>query len=160
MRGPTEQRRHGSATALFLMLLALAIAGGTTWLLVTPAHRDFVARVSAAVLFAYVWGTGLRVLRNATVAVEPSFDLCLDRPPSVPQFDPLFLRMREELIGSLRSQSYFLHFLWPRLVTLCSRYGRPTTSPPRGSRLPWRGQSLDTITELIAQIECREADQR
>ncbi|MFT4063667.1 hypothetical protein [Paraburkholderia sp.] len=158
MRGPTEQRRRGSATGPFLVLLALVMICGAAWLWVTPVHREFGARIGVAVLFAYVWAAALRFQRNMTVAEPPSnFDLCLNRSPPAPRFDPLFLRMRDELTGSIRSQSYFLHVLWPRLVALSRQYESPLLSPPRQSRLPWQGQSLDALDQLIARIESGEA---
>ena len=154
MRDSTEHRDQGLATGFFLTVLALSIFCGGAWLLAAPAHRDFVARISVTVLFAYAWGMGLHSVRNATSPAVPSnSDLYQDRRHQASQFDPLFLRMREELTGSMRSQSYFLHILWPRLAALSHQYESPMPPAPRHGRLPWRGQSLDAIDQIIAQIE-------
>ncbi|WP_444516719.1 hypothetical protein [Paraburkholderia fungorum] len=142
------------------MLLALVAVCSGAWLLVAVTHRVFVCRISVAIIFACVLGAALRRLRDATVDTATSkFELDLSRPAAAPQFDPLLLRLREELTRSIRSQSYFLHILWPRLAELSRQHSGFMHAAPRAGFLLWRGQSLDEIEQCIAEIEARTPEQ-
>jgi hypothetical protein len=68
------------------------------------------------------------------------------RPPTL---DERFLRTRDDLLFSRRSQRYFDVFLWPRLRTL----GGADLAPPVARRR--RGPSWSALERLITAIERR-----
>jgi len=70
--------------------------------------------------------------------------------------DPRFARFHDEIRSSARSQSYFEHLLWPRLVTLAQSAGvaADALAKPRG-RSFGRGPSIAELTRLIAALERR-----
>lgn len=154
MQSPIDRRCRGFAASPFLMLIMLAMIFAAGWFLIALTHREFVARIGVAIFVTCLWGAAMRLLWNSSVASGPSkFDLYQNRPSSAPQFDPLLLRLRDEIAHSVRSQSYFVHILWPRLAAFSRQTGRPIPLPSRVGRLPWRGRTLEEIDQLVGLID-------
>jgi hypothetical protein len=131
-----------------LVLLAAIPA----YLTLSPPWRALAVRLLCA---AIVVAAGLRVVRAVRRAVEASPAFALDAPPPVPspsELDERFLRLRDELVFSIRSRRYFDTVLWPRLQRLA---GTDLAAPPelRGRRR--NGPPRDTLGRLLAEIEHR-----
>ena len=78
------------------------------------------------------------------------------RPPETRAQDSRFARFHDEIRSSARSQSYFEHLLWPRLVALAQASGAPADAleKPRGRRFG-RGPSIAALARIIASLEAR-----
>ena len=70
--------------------------------------------------------------------------------------DPRLARFRDEIRFSARSQSYFEHLLWPRLVALARARGAApeALAKPPGRRFGL-GPSVAALTRVIAALESR-----
>lgn len=143
---------------VFLGILVLAMT--PVYFYADPSHRPTVVRLGGA-LFLGIVLIHLRKLAREWLDAQPSsaFEAALHRTPAEPRFAPLFLKLRDEVRFSAKSQAYFAHVLWPRILRLlAARTGqRLAAAPvtPRGRRLLRRGPSLTTLQDLIARIEER-----
>ena len=143
---------------VFLGVLVLAMT--PLYFYADPTYRPTVVRLGSALFLGVVLIHLRRLAREAIRGQPPSaFELSLHRAPAEPRLDPLFLKLRDEVRFSEKSQAYFAHVLWPRILRLLAlRAGQPLAAAPvmpGGRRLLRRGPSLSTLRNLIARIEGR-----
>ena len=143
---------------LFLGILVLAMT--PVYFYADPSHRPMAVRLGGA-LFLGVVLIHLRKLAREWLDAQPpsAFEAALHRAPPEPRLAPLYGKLRDEVRFSARSQAYFEHVLWPRILRLRAlRAGQPLAAAPvmpRGRRLLRRGPSLTALRGLIAEIEER-----
>ncbi len=131
-----------------LVLLAAIPA----YLTLSPSWRAVAVRLLCATI---VVAAGLRVVRTARRAIEASSAFALDAAMSVPapsELDERFLRLRDEVVFSIRSRRYFETVLWPRLSRLA---GTELAAPPEHRGRRRHGPPRDTLARLLAEIEQR-----
>jgi hypothetical protein len=135
------------AYGLLAVLVLLAAIPG--YLTLDPSRRPLAVRLAGAVIVVVGCIRVVGAVRRTRDSEPPS---ALDAPPPgsrPPTLDERFLRTRDDLLFSRRSQRYFDVFLWPRLRTL----GGADLAPPVARRR--RGPSWSTLERLIAGIERR-----
>jgi hypothetical protein len=143
---------------LFVGILVLAMT--PIYFYAAPSHRPTVVRLGA-VLFLGIALIHLRKLAREWLDAQPpsAFEAALHRAPPEPRIAPLFVKLRDEVRFSARSQAYFANVLWPRILRLlAARTGQPLAAAPAmpdGRHLLRRGPSLTTLQDLIARIEER-----
>ena len=148
-----------SAEASGLRLVARGLGGALVLLAAIPAYltlspswRSVAVRLLCA---AIVVAAGLRVVRAARRAIDTSPAFALDAPTPAPapsELDERFLRLRDEVVFSIRSRPYFDTVLWPRLSRLA---GTELVAPPEHRGRPRNGPPRDTLARLLAEIERR-----
>lgn len=156
MASPEPKGGAGLAGALVLVAALVAGIALIEWL-VSQTYRQAAMRLVAAT-----------VLLLAVFRIRALVRTCIGRPAawggdgaggdawSARASDSRFERLHEEIRFSARSQPYFEHLLWPRLVAF-ARGARGSTGgldKPPGRRLG-RGPSLEAIARLIASLEGR-----
>jgi len=143
-----------AVAGVLVVVAALVTAVSLIEFLVASPYRAAATRLVGAVVLA------LAVFRVRTV-----IGAFIERPsrwgggarallPHVS--DTRFERYHEEIKFSARSQSYFDHMLWPKLVELSRAGGASTKAldkPP--GRSFGRGPSLAALGRLIASLEPR-----
>jgi hypothetical protein len=149
---PRRERapRHLAGRAVVASVVALAVI--PVYLSLTPAWRPLVVRLAAAAIVAAVC---LRVVRRVGATLDADAGSPFDTPPPAPpepELDSRFLRLRDEVVFSVRSRRYFDAILWPRLRALAST---DLPRPPERPGFRRRGPSLATLEDLIARIERR-----
>jgi len=137
---------RGLGAALVLLVAIPA------YLTLAPWWRAVAVRLLCVTIVVAV---GLRVVRAARRAIEASSGFALDAvtpAPAPSELDERFLRLRDEVVFSIRSRRYFDTVLWPRLQRLA---GTDLAAPPapRGHRR--HGPPRDTLARLLAEIEER-----
>jgi hypothetical protein len=143
---------------LFLGILVLAMT--PIYLYADPSNRPAVVRLAGALFLAVVVIHLRRIVREG-IYRQPSsaFELALHRATPEPRLDPFFLKLRDEVRFSNKSQAYFEHVLWARILRLVAlRTGQRVAAVPAmpgGRRLIRRGPSLTTLRDLMARIEER-----
>ena len=149
-------RRAGLAGAL-VIVAALVVAVSSIEFLVDQAYRPAAMRLlAAAVLLVAVF----RIVAVVRASIERltawGVDGAGERASAPRAPDARFERFHDEIRFSARSQSYFEHILWPRLVALArADAGAPGgLDKPPGRRLG-RGPSLGALARLIASLESR-----
>jgi hypothetical protein len=148
--GKGQQVRRLTANGILVGLLALAAIPG--YLAVEPAWRPLVVRLACAAAVAVACVRLSRWVGEAMDAYSPSL-LDAARPqPTPPALDPRFLRLRDHLTQSVRSQRYFTAVLWPRLRALARG---PLAEPAPRRWLRRLGPSRAALQDLIAEIEKR-----
>jgi hypothetical protein len=143
------------ASALRLVVRSLgaalvALAAIPAYLSLGPSWRVVGVRLACA---AIVMAVSVRVIRGVQRTIEASAPFALDAAPIVsppPELDDRFLRLRDELVFSVRSRRYFDTVLWPRLEKLA---GTSLTPPPQRRRRHRNGPSRDTLERLIVEVE-------
>ncbi len=178
MYPPPERRWPGLLGAYLTILMLLAIPSVPIYYFVEPAYKLLVLRVCMAVVLAFtlykmVKEVGGELERQPRTAFEAAV-----RPP-VPRLlmAPQFVKLRDEVTNSVRSQSYFDHILRRRLLILLERHVRrrfgigvaDLEEPPleglhpelldlimreRPQRLlPRRGMSLRQLRAVVQMLE-------
>ncbi len=146
-----------AARALVAALVILAAI--PAYLTLGPTWRAAGIRLACAAVVAAI---GVRVVRGIRRAIDegPPFELdAAPAAPAPPDLDERFVRLRDELRFSVRSQRYFDTVLWPRLVELAGPALAPPPARRRGRRDGpsgrGRGPSRDTLERLVAEAERR-----
>jgi hypothetical protein len=153
----SESSRAAALVAALGALLALGAAVSLTELFVAPGYRPLAIRLLAAFILLVALAR-VRAIVAAAVERRPAWGAAeigagwLDRRAG----DSRLARFRDEIRFSARSQSYFEHLLWPRLVALAgTRGGTPEwLEKPPGRRFGL-GPSIAALTRLIAALEAR-----
>ncbi|PYN88789.1 MAG: hypothetical protein DMD87_09140 [Candidatus Rokuibacteriota bacterium] len=150
-----EPSRGAGLVAALGVLVALGAAVSLTEFFVAPGYRQTAIRlISALVLLVAL----ARVRPIVAAAVERRVawgDEILDGWADRRAADSRLARLRDEIRFSVRSQSYFEHLLWPRLVALArARGGSPEAEKPSGRRFG-RGPSVTALARLIGSLETR-----
>jgi hypothetical protein len=155
-----ERRWLRLLAGYFLFLGILVLAMTPVYFYADPSHRPMVVRLGG-VLFLGVVLIHLRKLARGWLDAQPpsAFEAALHWAPPEPQLAPLLVKLQDEIQFSIKSQQYFEHILWLRILRLlAARTGqRLAAAPvmPGGRRLLRRGPSLTTLRDLIAEIEER-----
>jgi hypothetical protein len=148
---------HAEASGLRIVARGLGaalvlLAAIPAYLTLPPSWRAVAVRLVCA---AIVVAAGVRVVRAVRGALEEAPPFALDAPSPVAapsELDERFLRLRDELIFSIRSRRYFETVLWPRLQRLA---GTDLGPPParRGRRRD--GPPGDALGRVLTGIEQR-----
>jgi len=129
-----EPSRGAGLVAALGVLVALGAAVSLTEFFVAPGYRQTAIRLISAL-----------VLLVALARVRPIVAAAVERR----------VAWGDEIRFSVRSQSYFEHLLWPRLVALArARGGSPEAEKPSGRRFG-RGPSVTALARLIGSLETR-----
>lgn len=149
-----EPGRGGGLVVAFVVVVALGTAISLTEVFVAPGHRETAIRLIAA-LVLLVAVSRIRAVVKAAVDPRPAWG-SEETVNAGPDPDARVTRFRDELRFSVRSQSYFDHLLWPRLVALARSRGvsPDTLAKPPGRRFG-RGPSLAALARVIAALEAR-----
>ena len=145
-RSPSRLAAYG----LLAVLVALALI--PAYLMLPLPWRPFAVRLACALVV--IVGC-MRIVGRVRRSLDGDPRSPLDTPPpprSRPALDERFLRVRDDVVFSTRSRSYFETILWPRLHKLGA------TAPPaqvERRQVGRRGPSLGTLERLIADIERR-----
>ena len=149
-----EPSRVAAVAGVVVVVAALVTAVSLIEFLVASPYRAAATRLVGAVVLV------LAVLRVRTVIgafIERPSRWGGGEPALLPHVsDTRFERYHEEIKFSARSQSYFDHILWPKLVELSRAEGVPTRTPEKPpGRSFGRGPSLAALGRLIASLEPR-----
>ena len=143
--------------ATFVVVAALGGAVALTETFVAPAHRTTAIRLIAG-LVLLVAVSRVRAIVRAALGPRPSWgvaDAAQGRGPR-PLTDARLARFYDEIRFSARSQSYFEHLLWPRLVALArERGGSAETLVKPPARRFGRGPSVAALSRVVAALEAR-----
>jgi hypothetical protein len=133
--------------AVLIVLVAIP-----AYLTLAPSWRPVIARLACAGVLITV---SLRVLRSVRTSLEDHTASTLDAPTARAQaadLDERFVRLRDEVVFSVRSRQYFEGILWPQLQRLGVTEPLPLT---RRRALRRDGPSLATLGRLVASVEER-----
>jgi hypothetical protein len=149
-----EPSRVAAVAGVLVVVAVLALGVSLIEFLVAPPYRPAAMRLlGAGVLLVAL----LRVRTLVATAIEPTPRWGGGEDAFRPRVsDARFERFHEEVKFSARSQSYFDHMLWPKLVQLARAHAastRPLDKPP-GRRFG-RGPSMAALARLIAAVERR-----
>ena len=151
MPSHAERSRYRVLVQGFFVVL-LILAAIPVYLTLDPSWRSVAIRLVCAVIVA---AGCVRVIRGVRRSIDGSAASSLDAPPRVApaqELDERFLRLRDELVFSVRSRRYFDAILWPRMLRLAG----PSLSPPAERPVTRRrGPALSTLEQLIAEAEKR-----
>lgn len=155
-----ERRWLRLLVGYFLFLGILVLAMTPVYFYADPSHRPMVVRLGGALFLGAVLIHLRKLAREWLDAQPPSaFEAALHRAPPGPRLAPLFGKLQDEIRFSIKSQQYFEHVLWLRILRLLAARTdqRLAAAPvmPGGRRLLRRGPSLTTLRDLIAEIEER-----
>jgi hypothetical protein len=152
-----EPRRGAGLVAALGVLVALAAAVSLTEFFVAPGYRQIAIRlISAVILIVALARVRAIVLASVERRAAWGADEIGEGGPDRPATDSRLSRVRDEIRFSVRSQSYFEHLLWPRLVALArSRGGSPDTLEKPPGRSFGRGPSVAALARVIASLEAR-----
>ena len=152
-----EPGRRAGLVATFVVVAALGGAVALTETFVAPAHRATAIRLIAG-LVLLVAVSRVRAIVRAAVGPRPSWgvDDAAEGRGHRHLTDARLARFYDEIRFSARSQSYFEHMLWPRLVALARDRGgsAETLVKPPGRRFG-RGPSVAALTRVVASLEAR-----
>jgi hypothetical protein len=152
-----EAGRRAGLVATVVVVAALGGAVALTEAFVAPAHRVTAIRLLAGfVLLVAV--SRVRAIVRAAVERRPSWgaDEAAEARALRPFTDARLARFRDEIRFSARSQSYFEHLLWPRLVALVRvRGGSSETLVKPPARRFGRGPSVAALSRVVASLEAR-----
>jgi hypothetical protein len=152
-----ERSRAAGLVATLVVVAALGAAVSLTELFVAQGYRPTAIRlIGALVLLVAV--SRVRAIVQACVERRPAWgiDETGEGGPVGPATDARAARFHDEIRFSARSQSYFEHLLWPRLVALArSRGGSPDTLEKPSGRAFGRGPSVAALARVIASLEAR-----
>ena len=135
-----------------LVAVLLILAAIPAYLTLAPSWRPVAVRLACA---AIVIAACMRLVRGARRSIEahPTRELASSTPASrMPELDERFLRLRDELVFSVRNRRYFDTILWPQLLRLA---GTDLPRPPERRRVRRDGPPLGTLARLIAEVEER-----
>jgi len=149
-----EPSRVAAVAGVVVVVAALVTAVSLIEFLVASPYRAAATRLVGAAVLA------IAVLRVRTVIgalIERPSRWGGAAPALLPHVsDTRFERYHEEIKFSARSQSYFDHMLWPKLVALSRAEGaspKALDKPP--GRSFGRGPSLAALGRLLASLEPR-----
>jgi len=153
-----EPRRGAGVVAVLVVLVALGAAVSLTEIFVALPYRQTAIRLFSALILlvavSRVRGIVLASVERRAAWGEGAFG---EGWPARRDADPRLARFRDEIRFSVRSQSYFEHLLWPRLVALARARG--ASAPEALAKPPGRrfglGPSLAALTRVIASLERR-----
>lgn len=152
-----ERSRAAGLVAILVVVVALGAAVSLTELFVAQGYRSTAIRlIGALVLLVAV--SRVRAIVQASVERRPAWgvDETGDGRSVGPATDARAARFHDEIRFSSRSQAYFEHLLWPRLVALAhSRGGSPDTLEKPPGRSFGRGPSVAALARVIASLEAR-----
>jgi hypothetical protein len=152
---PGRTSRLGRRLAGRVVVVALvALVALPIYLTMSPAWRPTAVRLTCATALVIGCASARRWAREAVLAEALSPFEARPEPPAAVQLDPAFLRLRDDLVVSIRSRRYFDVVLWPRLVALAEP-GPPLPYPPRRRVLGRRGPALRVLEDLVARVEKR-----
>jgi hypothetical protein len=158
MPPPPERRWPGIAAGYGVLAGLLALAATPAYYYAEPPTKPLVVRLAVSILLGSALLHVGREVRDRIRPDAPSSFERAGRPRQPePELAPLFVKLRDELAFSRRSQGYFAHVLWPRLLALAARQPGPPAleSPPRPAwrRLLKWGPSLAALRNVITRIE-------
>jgi hypothetical protein len=142
---PERSRARLFAYGFLVLLALLAVIPG--YLVVERSWRPLVVRLACGLVVAVA---GVRLVGGVRRAADDAPPSPLDTAPPPrrpPVADERFLRLRDDVIFSTRSQRYFETFLWPKLRKL----GGPGLTAPAPRRR--RGPSPQALERVIADLE-------
>jgi hypothetical protein len=150
-----EPRRAAGVAGALVILVALGAGISLTEFFVAPGYRSTAVRLISAVvlLVALSRVRGIvraSVERRSAWGADEAGESWADRR----MMDPRLARYRDEIRFSTRSQSYFDHLLWPRLVALARGRSPETLAKPPGRRFGL-GPSVAVLARLVASLETR-----
>jgi hypothetical protein len=153
----SETRRGAALVAVLVALVALGVAVSLTELFVAPGYRQMAIQLMCGVILLVALA---RVRAIVAAAVERRRTWGAGQTgegwSGGHAVDPRLARVRDEIRFGARSQSYFEHLLWPRLVALAATRG---ISPERLEKPPGRrfglGPSIAALERVIAVLEAR-----
>jgi hypothetical protein len=152
--GP-EPGRGAGIVAVIMVLIALGAGIALTELFVAQGYRPAAMGLIAAVVLL-VAVSRVRALVQAGIERRPAWgaDPAWEPWSEWRAADSRLARVHDEIRSSARSQSYFEHLLWPRLVALARARGVSPESfaKPPGRRFG-RGPSTAALARLIAILE-------
>jgi len=151
-----EPRRGTGLVATVIVFAALGAAVALTEVFVAQGYRPTAIRLFAA-LVLLIAVSRVREIVRASVERRPAWgtDDTADGWSERRATDARATRFHDEIRFSARSQSYFEHLLWPRLVALArSRGGSPELEKPAG-RSFGRGPSVAALSRVVASLEAR-----
>jgi len=156
LASPEPSRGTGVAAAVVVM--AALVAGiSVTEFFVAQSYRETAMRLLAALVLLVAVSPVRAIVRACTERRAPwgTGDAGAGAPETRAQ-DSRFARFHDEIRSSARSQSYFEHLLWPRLVALAQASGASADAleKPRGRRFG-RGPSIAALARIIASLEAR-----
>jgi hypothetical protein len=152
-----EPSRGAGLVRAFVVFVALVAGISLTEFFVAQGYRQTAVRLVAA-LVLLVAVSRVRAIVRASVERRAAWGVNgtgeSRSEPHAP--DSRFARFHDEIRFSARSQSYFEHLLWPRLVDLARAAGTSTDAldKPPGRRFG-RGPSIAALARLIASLETR-----
>ncbi len=155
MASPEPSRGTGVVAAV-IVLVALAAGISLAEFFVAPGYRETAVRLLAALVLLVAVSPVRAIVRASTERPAPWGEGDAAPGPDARPQDPRFARFHDEIKSSARSQSYFEHLLWPKLVALARAGGASadTLEKPPGRRFG-RGPSVGALTRLIAALEAR-----
>ena len=152
---PAEPGRGAGLLAGLAVFLALGAAVALTESFVAEGYRATAIRLIAA-LVLLIAVSRVRAIVHGTVERRPAWGAedAAEGLPDTEAADPRWARLHDEIRFSARSQSYFDHLLWPRLVALARERGgsADTLEKPPG-RSFGRGPSVAGLARVIASLE-------
>jgi hypothetical protein len=152
-----EPSRAAGLVATLVVVAALGAAVSLAELFVAQGYRPTAIRlIGALVLLIAV--SRVRAIVQACVERRPAWgaDETGEGGPNRGAADAHAARFDDEIRFSVRSQSYFEHLLWPRLVALArTRGGSPEALEKPPGRTLGRGPSLAALARVIASLEAR-----
>ena len=152
-----EPRRGAGVVAVLLVLVALGVAVSLTEFFVAPPYRQTAIRLfSALILLVAVSRVRAIVLGSVERRAAWGEGALGEAWPVRRDVDSRLTRFRDEIRFSARSQSYFEHLLWPRLVALARVRGAApeALAKPPGRRFGL-GPSVAALSRVIAALESR-----
>jgi hypothetical protein len=155
-----ERRWLRLLVGYLLFLGVLVLATSPVYFYADPSDRPTVVHLGGALFLGVVLIHLRKLVREWLDAQPPSaFEAALRRVPPEPRLAPLYVKLRDEVRFSAKSQAYFEHVLWPRILRLLTlRAGQRVAAVPAmpgGRRLLRWGPCPTTLRDLIAGIEER-----
>ena len=109
-----------------VVVAVLALVAMPLYLTISSAWRPTMTRLACATALGVGCARARRRAREAMAAHTASPFEARPLPAPTVQLDPAFLRLRDDLLASVRSRRYFDVVLWPKLTALADR---PSTLP-------------------------------
>jgi len=132
--------------------MLLALVAIPLYLSVDPAWRPAAVRLACTLIVVAGCVRARRALRRVMGQHAPSALDAPPPPPPMPELDLRFLRVRDDVVSSIRSRRYFDQVLWPRLLDAAGG----SLAPPAERRwIRRRGPSPGVLAKLVDQIERR-----
>ena len=156
MRSDPERRWPGIVVGYTVLLMVLVAATSLAYDVAAPAYRPQVIRLAVMVVLGVAVVHILNRWRRRR-ELQSRFDAALSRQGIAPKVDTAFLRARDAVAHSVRSQSGFQHNLSILSVTRIGAAEIPRPAYRRWLRL---GPSRHAIEALISDAENSRAKGR